>query len=1143
LACACLALPAILFAGAGLARAETVTRDDQVVASVGAGLDLAVPSLQERIRNLQAANLSPDDATAALLRDYGSAIDQLELASEWKQRASALERLQRDGPRTLETTRKETEAWPAQLTPPVSGDDTQSELETALAEIDAKLNVVRKGLADVDAEQTQLSDRRQSLPAEMAAADAARESTGGEIALPPLPTGSVESMLARRALALATQKASGEQAAALDLELATQELRRELLAARRELLRRKAETYSARVSEIQAALASRRVHEAEQAAAEANADQASLARVHPLLGELATENARLAAERTGDSGLSAKLDEAARRNAAVSEELQQLEERSKGVHQKVAAAGLTDAIGLLLRKEKGELADPDRARADLRARREEISDVQLESLNLEDMLKALPRVEAEVETILANQAPSLAADDRAKIEASARGALKTRRTYLDALIRDVNTYFASLVDLDAKETQLVALLEDYQAFLDQHVLWIPNTTPTRIGDVGDWRDAAVWLVDPANLEAAAKRVLASARYDSLATSLGLLALLLLVSNRRRMRRLHAGLCLSRAAGSSLLPAPLLVVTLALLLAAPGPFAVWLAGWMLRAAPATADDFSSALATLLGSLAFPLFVAELIRRGAGEKGPIAAFLDWPRASLALVRRQIVFVETVAFPAFAVAVLLDAQPNQGWSETLGRGAFCFAVGAGGVAAHRLFAPDGNLVEQVLRRTDLEWMRPLLRRSSWLPSAIAAVVVGIALSGYYYTAFVLTRCLWLSALVILAFIVANAAVLRWLEAKTEAPPDEVLGDVDGAAVAGATDAAETGTEAVTRISSQTRALLRVVFAIALFAGLFSVWVDVFPALRLFEQVELWQVASGVERTVGSGDAAHTEVVTTQVPVTVASLLFALAGASLAIFGARNLPALLELAVLSRTRLDRGLRYAIQAVTRYLVFIAGSVFALANLGVDWSHVQWLVAAVSVGLGFGLQEIFGNFVSGLILLFERPVRIGDMVTIDNVTGIVTRIEMRATTILDGDRKELIVPNKELITGKLVNWSLHDSTVRLVVPVGVAYGSDPATVVRILQQVAKQCATVLENPAAMAAFTRFGENALEFELRVFLPGPEQLGSTRHELLVDIERRLRAASIDIPFPQRDVNVRLADPALVRALLHQQPDEAT
>ena len=127
---------------------------------------------------------------------------------------------------------------------------------------------------------------------------------------------------------------------------------------------------------------------------------------------------------------------------------------------------------------------------------------------------------------------------------------------------------------------------------------------------------------------------------------------------------------------------------------------------------------------------------------------------------------------------------------------------------------------------------------------------------------------------------------------------------------------------------------------------------------------------------------------------------------------------------------------------VSRYLITVVGLLLCFGVVGVGWSKVQWLVAAMGLGLGFGLQEIFANFISGLIILFERPVRVGDVVTIDGITGVVSRIRIRATTITDGDRKELIIPNKEFITGRVLNWTLTDPVNRVVIPVGVAYGSD-----------------------------------------------------------------------------------------------------
>jgi potassium efflux system protein len=192
--------------------------------------------------------------------------------------------------------------------------------------------------------------------------------------------------------------------------------------------------------------------------------------------------------------------------------------------------------------------------------------------------------------------------------------------------------------------------------------------------------------------------------------------------------------------------------------------------------------------------------------------------------------------------------------------------------------------------------------------------------------------------------------------------------------------------------------------------------------------------------------------------------------------------------------------------------------------IGIGWSKVQWLAAAMVVGLGFGLQEIFANFVSGLILLFERPIRIGDTVTVGDVTGEVTRIQIRATTITDWNRKELVIPNKEFVTGQVINWTLSDSTLRVIVPVGIAYGSNTQLAEEILAKVAKENDLVLAEPKSKVLFLEFGESSLNFELRVFVSSVEYLLKVRHQLHKAIDQEFRRAGIEIAFPQRDIHVR-------------------
>jgi potassium efflux system protein len=201
--------------------------------------------------------------------------------------------------------------------------------------------------------------------------------------------------------------------------------------------------------------------------------------------------------------------------------------------------------------------------------------------------------------------------------------------------------------------------------------------------------------------------------------------------------------------------------------------------------------------------------------------------------------------------------------------------------------------------------------------------------------------------------------------------------------------------------------------------------------------------------------------------------------------------------------------------------------------IGFDWSKIQWLVAAMLVGLGFGLQEIFANFVSGLIILLERPVRPGDTVTIGETSGEVLRIQMRATTIRDWDRKELIVPNKEIVTGRVVNWSLSDTTLRIVIPVGIAYGSDTELATEILSRIAAEHPKVLDAPKPQVIFSQFGASALVFELRVFVPHSEHSNRVTHELHSAIDRELRQAGIEMAFPQLDLRIRSVDPSVLQA----------
>jgi potassium efflux system protein len=236
------------------------------------------------------------------------------------------------------------------------------------------------------------------------------------------------------------------------------------------------------------------------------------------------------------------------------------------------------------------------------------------------------------------------------------------------------------------------------------------------------------------------------------------------------------------------------------------------------------------------------------------------------------------------------------------------------------------------------------------------------------------------------------------------------------------------------------------------------------------------------------------------------------------------RNIPGLLEISILQRLPLDRGSQYAISTIVRYTITIIGVVVAVGFVGLTWAKVQWLAAAVTVGLGFGLQEIFANFVSGLIILFERPIRVGDTVTVGEVNGTISRIRIRATTIVDWDRKEMVIPNKEFVTGSIINWTLSDPILRIVVPVGIAYGSDTALAEKLLLKTAREHPIVLDDPSPTVVFSKFGDSSLEFNLRLFIPNIDNMFKVRHEIHRAIDQAFRASGVEIAFPQRDIHVR-------------------
>lgn len=236
-------------------------------------------------------------------------------------------------------------------------------------------------------------------------------------------------------------------------------------------------------------------------------------------------------------------------------------------------------------------------------------------------------------------------------------------------------------------------------------------------------------------------------------------------------------------------------------------------------------------------------------------------------------------------------------------------------------------------------------------------------------------------------------------------------------------------------------------------------------------------------------------------------------------------------ETQVLARRNVDRGVRDAVKKLLHYAIVLVGFLLALSMLGMGLQNFVVLLGAFGVGIGFGLQDIVNNFLSGLILLFERPIKVGDGVVIDGEYGTVSRIGMRSTVVQNLDEAELIVPNSHMISQKVTNWTLSNRRVRVVVPVGVAYGSDLETVLAILTEAGNEHPEVLKIPKPTPLFVQFGASSLDFELRVWISNVDNRPRIKNELLLYIDKRFRQAKIEIPFSQHDLHIRSVSPGIL------------
>lgn len=226
----------------------------------------------------------------------------------------------------------------------------------------------------------------------------------------------------------------------------------------------------------------------------------------------------------------------------------------------------------------------------------------------------------------------------------------------------------------------------------------------------------------------------------------------------------------------------------------------------------------------------------------------------------------------------------------------------------------------------------------------------------------------------------------------------------------------------------------------------------------------------------------------------------------------------------LLSRFSIAQGVQFTMRRIIHYLIMIIGTVTAFQFIGIDLSGLAVIFGLLSVGIGFGLQNLTSNFISGVILLFERPINVGDRITVGDTEGDVLSINMRSTTISSLQNISIIVPNSDFISSQVINWSHGDPRVRLDIDVGVSYNSNLDTVIKALVEVAEEHPGVLDNPRCNVLFRGFGDSAWNLTLCAWISNPKGHHQIRSELNGNIVRKFREYGVEIPFPQHDLHVR-------------------
>lgn len=1018
---------------------------------------------------------------------------------------------------------------------------TLAEMQKEALDVETQIRQWKERIIALDTERDSFVERRRELTTRISAMPERLAEEKLQLQAPP-PENEAPAVTKARRTATQIQIALWEAelpVLMLERDYIDGETTRDILRLERDWLTARIDLETRWLQQVNEEIRVKRTDEARVALEQAEQQRAS---VPESLQALADEIKDLAVEQ---ASLSEKISAQQFQRDAIALQLKTLREKFESTQKKVRSVGLTSTVGYLLRRQRSDIPSPVELNQ-LKLAPGQIGEVQLQLLQIDEQRDGLILFDE-----MARQLLNLGTETRDWTAAErllaqrATEMLKAKREALDNLYRNQDAYFNMLVEVDTDLQQLIEVSQDYRSFIDQRILWIPSSRP--LFRYFDWANLDRWLFE-INLWQQLGEVLGQdfigqwvwwILFGTLWFSMKLQGYHWRAEILRLSREASSGACAS-------FQPTLQALVYTTLISVPWPLLLYFLGWRIEAAVSVVSDAVRSQIELQGlgqgfsSAGLALLPLECLRNICRESGLGVAHFGWNAGTVGRTSRLVRLVIYMGLPIVFVTTAMHWVDPVFGEDLLER--VCFVVGIGVLLylAFRVLEPQRGLLRGYYVKNTGGWAERL--RYVWFGVGVGAPIflAALAATGYYYTAYQLSLRMYSMVWLIIALIVGSQLIARlilverrrvFIEQAKQRRAQVAAGansdskvDADVAAAA-AMDSQRDWQEKLAQQTKQSQNLLNSVGLMLAIIGVWFAWADVVPALRVVLQQNLWTTTEIVSAS-GDAGALVGELITKEVvrQITPTDLLQAVIVMLMTIVVFRNLPGLVDILILNQLPIDASTRNAAAAVSSYMVIVIGLVWSARLVGVHWTQVQWLVTALTFGLAFGLQEIFANFVSGIIILFERPVRVGDVVTVDGVTGVVTRTRARATMIRDFDLKELIVPNKEFITGRVLNWTLSDEVTRLTLPVGIAYGSDVEQAIRLLLNIVQQHPLVLSEPAPSVNFEAFGESSLNLMVRAYVG---QLGDrlpVTSELLRGFYRTLNDHQIEIPFPQRDLHIR-------------------